>query len=204
MSQAVAIAEQPGERLLMNYEKAYLLARDLANQLAPHCERVEIAGGVRRHKADVHDLELVVTPKLVPQYDMFGGETGDRNLLVEYLTWLVRSGELQPGPKQGPRFRQYRVLPSGIMLDLFIVHYPAQFGVIHAIRTGPAHYSHWLVTQRLKGGALPNDARVADGAVWVEGGQGGPLPMETEGEFFAFLDIPMPAPQDRTPAWGMA
>ena len=187
----------------MNYENAARIARDLAQRLDPHCERVEIAGGVRRRKAEPHDIELVVAPTMAPVYDLFGHETGERDLLDECLADLVANERLRVGPKQGPKFKQFQVLPSGIMLDLFVVRYPAQFGVIHAIRTGPAHYSHWLVTQRAKGGALPNEARVSDGAVWVEN-DAVPLPMETEEAFFAFLDIPMPAPSDRTPRWWKA
>lgn len=186
----------------MKYEKAYPIARDLANQLAPYCERIEIAGGIRRKKAEPHDIELVAIAKTEPICDMFGHEIGERDLLEECLADLVASERLRIGPKQGPRFKQFQVLQSGIMLDLFVVRYPAQWGVLFAIRTGPAHYSHWLVTQRAKGGPLPDDAYVRNAAVWCGGDISVPLPMDTEESFFAFLDIPMPAPQDRIPAWG--
>lgn len=182
----------------MNYETAYRIARDLADELSPACKKIEIAGGLRRKKQDPHDIELVAIPTIDPKWDMFGHEVGERNLLDEALADLVERGELRHGPKNGPRFKQF-VTPSGLMVDLFIVRYPAQWGVIYAIRTGPAHYSHWLVTKREKGGPLPNDTYVQDGAVWYEGH---PLPMESEEAFYAFLQIPMPAPQDRVPNWG--
>lgn len=184
----------------MKYEKAYPIARDLAKQLAPYCERIEIAGGVRRKKAEPHDIELVAIAKVEPIYDMFGYEVGERNLLDEALEEMVAAGQLVKGRTQGPRFKQFQVY--GVDLDLFIVKHPAQWGVIFAIRTGPAHYSHWLVTQRSKGGPLPDDAHVRDGAVWCGDDINNPLPMDSEDSFFAFLDIPMPAPQDRIPAWG--
>ena len=186
----------------MKYEKAYPIARDMANQLAPYCERIEIAGGIRRRKEEPHDIELVAIAKVEPIFDLFGHEIGERNLLDEALDKLVESWQLKAGPKQGSRFKQFVVTPAGVMLDLFVVKPPAQWGVIFAIRTGPAHYSHWLVTQRSKGGPLPEDAYVRDGAVWCGGDINVPLPMDSEESFFAFLDIPMPAPQDRIPAWG--
>jgi DNA polymerase/3'-5' exonuclease PolX len=186
----------------MQYELAYRLARDLANDLAPACERIEIAGGLRRRKPDVHDLELLAIPKLLtmPVSNLFGTDQVDYNPLDDYLADLVDMGRLEPGTKNGQRFKQFKVLPSGIFLDLFIVLPPAQWGVIKAIRTGPAHYSHWLVTRKDRGGALPNHLRVKDGALWPLYG-GLALETPTEESFFEVLGIPMPDPVDRVPAW---
>jgi len=185
----------------MIYEQAYKLARDLADDLAPACERIEIAGGLRRRKPDVHDLELVAIPKAFPVVlNLLGEVTEDYFPLNDYLADLVELGKLAPGDKNGRRFKQFKVLPSGIYLDLFIVLPPAQWGVIKAIRTGPAHYSHWLVTRKDRGGALPNHLRVKDGAIR-------PLyddlviETPTEESFFEALGIPMPDPVDRVPAW---
>lgn len=186
----------------MQYELAYRLARDLANDLAPACERIEIAGGLRRRKPDVHDLELLAIPKLLtmPVSNLFGTDQVDYNPLDDYLADLVDMGRLEPGTKNGPRYKQFKVLPSQIALDVFIVLPPAQWGVIKAIRTGPAHYSHWLVTRQERGGALPNHLRVKDGAIR-------PLyddlvvETPTEESFFEVLGIPMPDPADRMPAW---
>lgn len=185
----------------MIYEQAYRLAKDLADDLAPACECIEIAGGLRRRKPDVHDLELVAIPKVFPLVkNLLGETTEDYFPLDHYLADLVEMGRLAPGDKNGRRYKQFRVLPSGIFLDLFIVLPPAQWGVIKAIRTGPAHYSHWLVTRKDRGGALPNHLRVKDGAIR-------PLyddlviETPTEESFFEVLGIPMPDPVDRVPAW---
>ena len=184
----------------MKYEIAYHLARDLANDLAPACERIEIAGGLRRRKPDVHDLDLVVIPKIIPMMDLFGNAQAGYNPLDDYLADLVEMGKLAPGAKNGPRYKQYKVLPSQIALDINIVLPPNQWGVMKAIITGPAHYSHWLVTRQERGGALPNHLRVKDGAIR-------PLyddlviETPTEESFFEVLGIPMPDPVDRVPAW---
>lgn len=186
----------------MKYELAYPLARDIANDLAPACERIEIAGGLRRRKPDVHDLELVAIPKILqtPVPNLFGTDHIDYNPLDDYLADLVELGRLAPATKNGPRYKQFKVLPSGIYLDLFIVLPPSQWGVIHALRTGPAHYSHWLVSRKEIGGALPNHLKVKDGAVWpMYGGQ--VIESPTEESFFEVLGIPMPDPADRMTAW---
>ena len=184
----------------MLYEPGCELARDLANQRAPFCERIEIAGGLRRRKPDVHDLELVAVPRLIPQTDLLGHVFGEHNLLDEHLTYLVEIGRLQPGSKNGQRYKQFKVPPTGIALDLFIVLPPAQWGVIFAIRTGPAHFSHWLVSHQLYGGALPNHLRVKDGAVWsIYGNE--PYETPTEERFFEQLGLPWIDPVDRS-TWG--
>ena len=184
----------------MQYDLAYRMARDLANDLAPACERIEIAGGLRRRKPDVHDLDLILIPKIIPVLDLFGNAQADYNPLDDYLADLVELGKLAPGAKNGPRYKQFKVLPSQIALDISVVLPPAQWGVMKAIRTGPAHYSHWLVTRKDRGGALPNHLQVKDGAIR-------PLyddlviETPTEERFFEVLGIPMPDPVDRVTMW---
>lgn len=100
--------------------------------------------------------------------------------------------------KNGPRYKQV-ALPEGINLDLFLVLQPAQqWGVLFAIRTGPAEFSHWLVTPRKDGGALPSNCRVKDGAVW-EGSA--IVPMPEESDFFDFLGLGWIEPGQRQAGW---
>ncbi|WP_157470943.1 hypothetical protein [Gracilimonas tropica] len=53
------------------------IARRLTQLMAPHCYRVEVAGSVRRQKAEVSDIEIVAHPKKywvkedLPQKDIF-------------------------------------------------------------------------------------------------------------------------------------
>lgn len=186
----------------MNYNLALTIARDIQDQLAPACLQIEIAGGLRRAKPDVHDIELVAQPRLVPVANLFGEHIEDHSLLDERLTELLDAGALTPGNADGSRFKQYRVPPSGVALDLFIVLPPAQWGVIMAIRTGPAHYSQWLVTARNKNGALPSHLTAHNGALWEGDRQQRLIETPTEASFFDALGIPMPIPAHRSPRWG--
>lgn len=185
----------------MKYELAIRIARELAAELGPVCEQVEIAGGLRRGKADPHDIELVARPRLEPVTDLFGHRLEDYSLLDERLGELVEAGRLEP-VKDGPRFKQFRVTPEGIVLDLFVVLPPAQWGYIMAIRTGPAHFSQWLVTRRNKNGALPSHLSAHNGALWEGDRQQRVIETPTEADFFSVLGIPMPPPAERTPRWG--
>jgi DNA polymerase/3'-5' exonuclease PolX len=60
---------------------ATTLAAKLVAQLAPYCERIEVAGSVRRQKDIVGDIELVAIPKLEthikvqPQLTLFGSSS---------------------------------------------------------------------------------------------------------------------------------
>jgi DNA polymerase/3'-5' exonuclease PolX len=85
-------------------------------------------------------------------------------------------------------------LTEGINLDLFIVTRPAQWGVILAIRTGPADFSKWIVTPRKYGGALPSNCHVEGGRVLR---QQIPLEMPEERDFLDFLGLGWVEPKDR-------
>ena len=47
----------------MEYEVAIEIAEKVKALLLPHCERIEIAGSVRRKKPNVKDIEIVAIPK---------------------------------------------------------------------------------------------------------------------------------------------
>lgn len=139
-------------------ETALLYANDIVNELSPLCERIEIAGSIRRKKDEVGDIEIVAIPNC--KMDMFGEViSGDHEL--NYYEW-EKLGKLV---KNGNKFKQV-TLYRGISLDLFIVTPPAQWGVIFTIRTGSADFSHRLVTSKRQGGMMPSNLRVEGGAIW--------------------------------------
>lgn len=187
----------------MDYELsiAKRIADELIERLRPACFQVEIAGSIRRRSPWVHDIEIVAEPlwEVIP--NLLGDATHYHSRLDDALDDLQDELILRsfPNAKQGNRFKQFAIAPTGIKLDLFIVRPPAQWGAIMAIRTGPAHYSHWLVTPQRQGGAMPSYLRQRDGALW-DGDE--LIPTPTEAAFFAALDIhTVPPPWDRHPAW---
>jgi len=153
------------------------------------CSRATIAGSVRRGKAQVKDIEIVAEPILA---GLFGDTPSPE--------FYARLDGNPPGKviKAGSKYRQY-ALPEGINLDLFIVTPPAQWGVILAIRTGPAELSHKLVTVRKHGGLLPSYARVEHGAVWV-GDKAMHMPEEID--FLRFVGLDGVTAQEREERYG--
>ncbi len=179
----------------MDYAKAKSIADRWVQTLAPHCERIKIAGSIRRNKPDVGDIEIVVEPEI--SKDMFGDPSDGPCAFDGFVHELMRKGLLGEQKKNGPKYKCF-ALPQGINLDLFIVRAPAQWGVIYTIRTGPRAFVQWMTTQRAKGGPLPSDCFVKHGAVWRDGKI---VPMLEENDFFHFVEIDMVEPKDRRPNW---
>jgi len=122
----------------MNYNEALKIANDVVEQLRPHCERIEIAGSIRRKKSVVKDIEIVAIPK---PYDTGLFESGIATIVNK---WEQVKGEL-------PCKYTQRILPEGIKLDLFFAQ-PSNWGYILAIRTGSAEYSKFLANTWVKRG----------------------------------------------------
>lgn len=146
----------------MEHAKALAIAKKRIQDFVPYCERSEIAGSLRRGAANVGDIEIVIVP--IPSRDLFGDPAQEVCSLDLAVHAMLENGHLGMMLKNGPRYKQF-ALPQGIKLDLFIVRPPAQWGVIFTIRTGPANFSRWCVTQRNLGGALPSHCRIRNGAV---------------------------------------
>jgi DNA polymerase/3'-5' exonuclease PolX len=115
----------------MEYKKALAIAQKVVSDLAPHCERIEIAGSIRRKKADVKDIEIVCIPK---PYEVGLFESG---IAPVVNNWPKIKGSL-------PCKYTQRLLPEGIKLDLFFAERD-NWGLILAIRTGSANYSHLVL-----------------------------------------------------------
>jgi DNA polymerase/3'-5' exonuclease PolX len=143
---------------------AKTIADAVVYTLEPYCQRIEIAGSIRRHKPEVGDIEIVAIPK--PCFDMFNQTIPlEQDHILNHLDFRPLGHVL----KNGSKFKQIE-LNDGITLDLFIVTPPAQWGVIFLIRTGPAEYSHRFVTPRKHGGLLPSHLQIKDGAVHTKDG----------------------------------
>jgi DNA polymerase/3'-5' exonuclease PolX len=180
-------------------QEALVLARELVALLSPACERIQIAGSIRRHKPDVGDIELVMIPKIQPvSCNLFGEESVNLNLQFALVMDLIEQGVLSHRRDIHGRSacgdRMQRLLYKGVATDLFCVLPPAQWGVILAIRTGPAEMNRRIVTQQCKGGSLPNNMSVGGGQLFRDRQ---PVPTAEEWEFFEAIGMPVIPPKDR-------
>lgn len=175
----------------MKIEYAKAIAEGLVEQLAPHCERIQIAGSIRREKPEVKDIEIVAIPK---PYDVGLFESGIATVVNQ---WEKVKGELPCKYTQRIiKASYYSGMPEtswfeDIKLDLFLAT-PANWGLILAIRTGSAEYSH----QVLANGWCRKGYHSIDGMLFHEKSKWERKVTE-EWQLFQLLDIPMPEPKDR-------
>jgi DNA polymerase/3'-5' exonuclease PolX len=141
----------------MDLARAQQLAEAVRGDLAPHCERIEVAGSVRRRAATIGDLEFVCIPKY--RMDLLGNPLGSE--LDSRLDRLVLEDRFHRH-KNGERQKQFTIRSAGCKLELYICD-EATWAVVMTIRTGSAEFSHRFVTQKKKGGLLPDNMKIGDG-----------------------------------------
>lgn len=156
----------------MKLSKAQKVAESLAGVLSPHCERVSIAGSVRRQKSEVKDIELVLIPDTEWTTDLFGEPDQKRNLLYDavhkgikekyYCVEWIKPGTDKITPwhiKPDGKYWRGNMYPAGglpvsdasIKVDIFLAT-PQNWGAIFLIRTGSADFSQAVVTHALRVG----------------------------------------------------
>ena len=162
----------------MELARAQEIAAQVVARLAPYCERCEVAGSVRRLKPEVKDIEVVVIP---------------RSRDIAAFAGIVNEWTAVKGKPTG-KYTQRR-LPQGIVLDLFMATRD-NWGLIYAIRTGSADYSHrtlaagWVKAgYKSEGGMLRRQGKHFTGAQVV-------LPEERD--LFALIGVPWVEPEKRT------
>ena len=170
----------------MKYSEALKIAEEVKALLAPHCERIEIAGSVRRLKPECKDIEIVAIPK---PYETGIFESGVASVINQ---WTKVKGELEYKGRPGVKQCKYtqRLHPAGITLDIFFAHHD-NFGYLLAIRTGSADYSHQVLASTwVKMGYKGVDGLLTYNGRYVS------IPEEID--LFNLLKIPYVLPQDRT------
>lgn len=130
----------------MEYRKGLEYANELIGKIGLWCSRIEIGGGIRRKKAEPHDIEIIAEPKegislkeFVEGLVIRSKSSGDG--FFDYGLPNKRGGKAPMGEKY------CKIRYRGEPVDIFIVTPPAQWGVVFLIRTGSAVFSHWFVQQ---------------------------------------------------------
>jgi DNA polymerase/3'-5' exonuclease PolX len=172
----------------MNLAAAQPIAERVRDLLAPHCDRIEIAGSIRRQKAEVGDIEICAIPKTVQEEDLFGG-TGVRRD-PGFSQRVSNLGVIEAGDPTAGKYIKLQ-LPAGIQMDLFLATQD-NWGWIFAIRTGSAEFSHRkLAAGLLRAGHKAEGGRIhrlADGAI---------VPLPEEADLFNLIGLPFIHPRHR-------
>jgi DNA polymerase/3'-5' exonuclease PolX len=159
--------------------EAQKIAEEVLEELRPHCERIEIAGSIRRKKSTAGDVEIVAVAK---PYATGIFEDGLAKIVNK---WAKVKGELVYGLC---KYTQ-RILPCGMKLDLFFAT-PENFGSIFAIRTGSADYSHKVLAR----GWTANGYK-SEGGILIRNGEKFNVPEEKD--LFRMAGVKWVPPEDR-------
>ena len=85
--------------------EAQNIAEKLVDKLRPACERIEIAGSIRRQKAEIGDIEIVAIPKYLATRNLFGDPVNEISLIDQLLE------ESKIGlTKDGPKYKQFNLI----------------------------------------------------------------------------------------------
>ncbi len=178
----------------MELTKARAIAQGIVGTLGPYCERIEIAGSIRRGKAEVHDIDIVAIPSNQAFYialNHFAKVSGGPKIYKIELSVV----------SQGKAFTA----------DIYIAS-EATWATLLLIRTGSAQHNIKLCKLAHQKGMKLH----SDGTGLFKGGPGPanlgelmalrsgdtscieqPIPCATEAGIFAALGLPYKAPGDR-------
>lgn len=181
----------------MLLDEAREQAEALVREIAPFCERVEIAGSVRRGRPEVKDIEIVAVPRWDehPGADLFGDPV-EYNRLHEWavgqsgIRW-IKTGTpevIDWQPKAAGKYWR-GLLVGNTKLDLFLAR-PENFGAIFLIRTGSAEFSQAVVTHAKRIGKPCVEGFFHNG--------GEPVATPEEEDVFRLLSLAWVAPELRT------
>jgi DNA polymerase/3'-5' exonuclease PolX len=159
--------------------EAEAIALKVLEQLKPYCIRAEIAGSIRRKKADCGDVEIVAIP--LP-YSTGLLEDGIASVVNK---WTKIKGEMNYGKT---KYTQ-RILPEGIKLDLFFAE-EGNWGSVLAIRTGSADYSHKV----LANGWVRQGFKSEGGYLFRDGER---YEVREEKDLFKLIGVRYVEPEDR-------
>lgn len=166
--------------------KARALANQIVDVIRPVCDRIEIAGSIRRKKVDCGDIEVCCVPKA--RYNLFG-EAFYQSGSIEDILFLAG----YHFTKNGEHMKQFDL--GVCMVDLFITT-PAQWGAILVIRTGPQEFSQRLVTSKAHGGYMPSYLQEKDGRI-VHRETGKMLDTPEEEDYFRVIGLDYIPPEKR-------
>lgn len=136
---------------MVSHATARKIAIEIGNKLLPHCDRLNIAGSIRRGANEVKDIEIVCQPKRVKigNVSLFGEDTREEVVKADFIEIVKKLGKAVKGKPDG-RYMQIEIdnpdSAKKINLDLFMPQ-PDDYFRQFAIRTGSAMYSQKVIAE---------------------------------------------------------
>ena len=115
---------------MIELERAQRIAQEVVKRLSPYCQRIEVAGSVRRLKPQVNDIDLVLIP----------------NDLWDFHAEVMKMGILKMSGK-----KILRTIAGNVQIDIYIAD-EQTWATLLLIRTGSAENNIRLATLAKKKG----------------------------------------------------
>lgn len=174
------------------------IAQELIKLLTPYCERIEVAGSVRRKKIFVKDIELVIIPKKEIYKD---GLFGDEERIVYPVDQFIRdsnlfslrpnkNGTFSYGEKNKLLIYHHTVF-GPVNLDIFTAD-KSNYMMVKFIRTGGAETNKVIATTANK---LKMNLKIYESC--FEDRRHNKYIMKSEEEIFKFLGLNYLEPEKR-------
>ncbi len=160
----------------LDLSEAQTIAAQVKATVDALCDRVEVAGSIRRLKTMVHDIDFVAVAK----------SDADWLKINEKLKQL----KAKPNCSGTSVIKAFVPCEDGLFQVDFYRAKPSTFGIHLLVRTGSADHNMWLAGHALsKGMRLKYSEGLIKEGVAVAG--------ETEKEVFEALGLPHPPPTER-------
>ena len=156
--------------------EAQTIAEQIQTAVTPHCDKLEIAGSIRRQKPIVHDIDFVAIAKNDLEWQKIS------QTLKRTKAKLLCSGSSV--------IKALVPMENGLFQVDFYRAQPNTLGIHLLVRTGSAEHNTWLASLAISKGmrikyseGLTKDGKVIAG--------------ENEQSVFEALGLPTPAPSER-------
>ncbi len=160
----------------LDLNRAGTLANEIKALMSKYCDKIEIAGSIRRQSAKVHDIDFVVVSNSNKEWRKIGEE--------------LKRLKAKPGCQGNAVIKAYVPSENAFFQVDFYRAQPSTFGIHLLVRTGSADHNMWLAGQAFsKGMRLKYSQGLLKDNMPVAGAD--------ETGVFAALGLPCPAPCDR-------
>ncbi len=160
----------------LDLKEAERLADQFKAVVEPQCEKIEVAGSIRRQKPKVHDIDFVVVTK--------------NDLDWQKISDKLKHLKAKPNCSGNSVIKAFVPCQNGLFQVDFYRAKPSTFGIHLLVRTGSAEHNMWLAGYAISKGMR---IRYSEGLIK----EGSVIAGETEKGVFEALSLPYPLPSER-------
>lgn len=152
------------------------LANEVEGEVEAFCERIQVAGSIRRQRPKIHDIDFVVLAKSDADW--------------QKIDAVLKRLKAKPNCSGNQLIKTYVPFQKILFQVDFYRAKPTTFGINLLVRTGSAEHNCWLAGQ-----AISNDMRLKYSEGLIKDNV--PIAGEDETGVFSALGLPCPSPAER-------